>query len=129
MTQPHALLIDDDAKNLGVLARLLAKQGVTSTEIINPMRLEEFLADMPRVDVAFIDLELPNTSGYEVLELLRNDERFTNVPLVAYTVHVSEINVALRQGFDSFIGKPLDANRFPDQIQRILRGEQVWEAA
>lgn len=129
MSKPHALIIDDNAKNLGVLSRMLAKQGVTCTEIINPAQLEAFLADMPDVNVAFIDLELPNISGYEVLERLQKDERFANVPLVAYTVHVSEINVALRQGFHSFLGKPLDATRFPDQLQRILRGEQVWEAA
>jgi len=129
MTQPHALIIDDNSKNLGVLSRMLAKQGVTCTEMQNPAQLEAFMADTPHIDVAFIDLELPNISGYEILNLLRSDERFDNVPLVAYTVHVSEINTALKEGFHSFLGKPLDATRFPDQLQRILRGEQVWEAA
>ncbi|MBC7811427.1 MAG: response regulator [Burkholderiales bacterium] len=129
MTQPHALIIDDNSKNLGVLSRMLAKQGVTCTEMQNPAQLEAFMANTPHIDVAFIDLELPNISGYEILNLLRSDGRFDNVPLVAYTVHISEINTALKEGFHSFLGKPLDATRFPDQLQRILRGEQVWEAA
>jgi two-component system cell cycle response regulator DivK len=30
-------------------------------------------------------------------------------------------------GFDGFLGKPLDPDRFPDQIRRILAGESVWE--
>jgi two-component system cell cycle response regulator DivK len=30
-------------------------------------------------------------------------------------------------GFDGFIGKPLDPDRFPNQIRNILRGEAVWE--
>jgi two-component system cell cycle response regulator DivK len=29
-------------------------------------------------------------------------------------------------GFDGFIGKPLDFDRFPHQIRAILRGEPVW---
>jgi two-component system cell cycle response regulator DivK len=30
-------------------------------------------------------------------------------------------------GFDGFLGKPLDPDRFPDQIQKILNGQPVWE--
>jgi two-component system cell cycle response regulator DivK len=29
-------------------------------------------------------------------------------------------------GFDGFIGKPLDFDRFPQQIRAILRDEPVW---
>jgi two-component system, cell cycle response regulator DivK len=61
------------------------------------------------------------------LEKLKADARYQQVPIVAYTVHVSEINVAYQRGFDSFIGKPVDPDRFPGQLARILRGEAVWE--
>jgi two-component system cell cycle response regulator DivK len=30
-------------------------------------------------------------------------------------------------GFDGFLGKPLDPDRFPDQVHRILAGDAVWE--
>jgi two-component system cell cycle response regulator DivK len=32
-----------------------------------------------------------------------------------------------KDSFDGFLGKPLDPDRFPDQIRRILNGESVWE--
>jgi two-component system cell cycle response regulator DivK len=70
---------------------------------------------------------MPGLNGYDVLAQLRTDMLFQTVPVVAYTVHVSEINAAHEKGFDSFIGKPLDPDRFPDQLARILRGEPVWE--
>ena len=34
---------------------------------------------------------------------------------------------ASKSGFDGFMGKPLDPDRFPEQIKRLLAGEQVWE--
>jgi two-component system cell cycle response regulator DivK len=37
------------------------------------------------------------------------------------------MNKAKSSGFDGFLGKPLDPDKFPDQIRRILNGEAVWE--
>ena len=33
----------------------------------------------------------------------------------------------LAMGRRGFLGKPLDPDRFPEQVRRILSGEQVWE--
>jgi two-component system, cell cycle response regulator DivK len=126
MTHIHALIIDDNANNLGVLAELLAIEGATITKIQDPRKLEAMLESLAKVDVVFLDLEMPGLNGYEVLARLKSDARFGNVPVVAYTVHVSEIGVTRTKGFDSFLGKPLDAERFPTQLQKILRGEKVW---
>jgi two-component system, cell cycle response regulator DivK len=128
LSQPHALIVDDNNKNLSVLSRLLSKQGISCTEVMNPIHLDDILQNLSQVDIAFIDLELPEVTGYEILEKLKSDARFHSIPMVAYTVHVSEITVAHQQGFDSFLGKPLDADRFPDQLAKILRGEAVWSA-
>ncbi len=79
------------------------------------------------VSVVFLDLEMPGVDGYSVKDYLR--EQLPGVPIIAYTVHVSEINVVQQLGFDGFLGKPLDSSRFPDQLARILRGESVWARA
>jgi two-component system, cell cycle response regulator DivK len=127
MAQVHALVIDDNVKNVNILAYLLSEQGVDSTRVTNPKQLDTILDGIGKVDVVFLDLEMPGVNGYEVLGQLKVATDFQAVPVVAYTVHVSEINAAHDQGFDSFIGKPLDPDRFPDQLARILRGEPVWE--
>jgi len=129
LTQLHALIIDDNAKNLDILARLLAQQGIISIKILKPSQLELTLQDGQEANIVFLDLELPGTDGYTILHTLKANPRFTRVPIVAYTVHVSELDVAQQQGFDSFIGKPVDGDRFPDQLSRILQGESVWESA
>ena len=127
MSQPHALIIEDNSKNIQVLASMLTREGFTHTGILDPMLVEEHLNTINRVDIVFLDLEMAGCSGYDILRVLKEDARFQPVPVCAYTVHISEINAAFEAGFDSFLAKPLDSDRFPEQLERILRGEQVWE--
>lgn len=68
---------------------------------------------------------MPNISGYELLDQLR--AAFGTTPIVACTMHVSEVNVARQLGFDGFLGKPLDLDRFPDQVTIIINGQPLWE--
>lgn len=122
----HALLIDDDANNLAVMAEMLSDEGITVTLVSNPNTLFDAIDGLKRIDVVFLDLEMPNADGYQVLDVLKNEVGLT-APIVACTVHLTEINQARKLGFHSFIGKPLDLDRFPQQVRRILKGDVVWE--
>jgi CheY-like chemotaxis protein len=121
-----ALIIDDDANSGGVLEELLTMQGFAHRTIRNPAQIAAALKADPAIDVIFLDLEMPGMNGYQVFEMLKGDPRMEEVPIVACTVHVSEINVAREMGFHSFIGKPVDLDQFPDQLTRILEGKGVW---
>jgi two-component system cell cycle response regulator DivK len=123
---PHALLIDDNPTNLEILANMLAAQGITYTMVKDPTEAFVKLQTMPRLDVIFCDLEMPKLTGFEMLPKLR-EKVGRSVPIIAYSVHLSEIDVTRRMGFDGFVGKPLDNERFPEIINRILGGEAVWE--
>jgi two-component system cell cycle response regulator DivK len=123
----HALIIDDNARNLRVLAQLLHKNGADCLEVADPRQLPGILPDLEDVEVVFLDLEMPGMNGFQVKDMLRS--HLGNTPIIAYTVHVSEIDVVRRAGFDGFLGKPLDSARFPEQLARILRGERVWDRA
>ncbi len=126
MSKAHVLIIDDNVKNVNVLANLLDDEDITHTEVTNPHRLEQTITSIEGVNIVFLDLEMPGIDGYQVLSRLKADERFAGVPVIAYTVHVSEIHQASQSGFDGFIGKPIDPDRFPEQVARLLRGEAVW---
>lgn len=125
MSNVHALVIDDNPQNLRVLSQLLMKSQVQCIEVANPMGLQQVLAQTQQVNVVFLDLEMPGLDGFSAKNLIR--EYLGDVPIIAYTVHISEIDVVRQQGFDGFLGKPLDSARFPNQLARILNGEAVWE--
>jgi two-component system cell cycle response regulator DivK len=89
----------------------------------------EYAEALPRVDLILMDIRLPYESGLGAGEKLRNSERFRSVPIVAISAVANrdEMEKARAAGFNGFLGKPLDPDRFPDQIRRVLAGEQVWE--
>ena len=124
-SQLHALVIDDNAMNLDVLQKLLSLENVTSTAVLDPSDLTQTLNDIPGIDIVFLDLEMPSTNGYDILEFLKKQIGLT-APIVACTVHISEASTARELGFDSFLAKPLNADVFSEQFKRIMRGERVW---
>jgi two-component system cell cycle response regulator DivK len=127
VSNTHALIIDDKQANIQVLAILLENEGVTSTSVESARNVPAALATLPKVDVIFLDLEFPNGDGFEILGVLEATPALHGVPIVAYTVHTSEIDEVRRAGFHSFLGKPISAAQFPEQLRRILNGEHVWE--
>lgn len=126
MTQLHALIVDDNRDNVAILAQMLSIEGIQSTRVEDPTKLEQALSRLPKTQVIFLDLEMPKLNGYDIFNQLRSMPAFRDVPIVAYTVHVSEINTARKLGFHSFLAKPLDQDHFPEQLARILNGEPVW---
>ena len=122
---PHALIIDDDPFSIEVVARLLQGQHIDYTAVSDPTEVEGLLPQLAIIDVVFLDLEMPKIDGYQMLDYLR--EWLPNVPVIAHTVHLNEVNAARHEGFHSFIGKPVRMDRFQEQLSRILNGEAVWE--
>jgi two-component system, cell cycle response regulator DivK len=122
----HAVVIEDNEGNAEVLERLLKVEGMQVTVIRQPQQVESVLRTLQRIDVVFLDLEMPQMNGYDVFALLKQQLRLT-APVVACTVHLNEIVNVRETGFDGFLGKPLDGERFSQQLLRILNRESVWE--
>ncbi|PID84995.1 MAG: response regulator [Chloroflexi bacterium] len=125
----HILVVEDNVSNFVLIARLLAFMGVQKCEWkTTGWGVVDFANTMQRVDLILMDLHLPHEDGYEALEQIRADENLKDTRVVVITAYGSnqEMQKAREAGFDGFLVKPLDADRFPDQIRQILRGESIW---
>jgi two-component system cell cycle response regulator DivK len=129
MPEQHALILDDNPMNLSALEQLLKRENVAVTALTNPREVGEVLDNGTRFDVVFLDLEFPNANGMDLVADLKTYPALAGVPIIACTVHISELTEARDAGFDGFIGKPLNVSEFPDQLARILAGDAVWEAS
>lgn len=125
MTEIHAVIIDDSEIGLKVLGGMLEISRIAYTAIQDPRHVRATLQTLPRIDVIFLDLEMPHLSGPDVLRLIKQELGLT-APVVAYSVHTSEVDVVRQLGFDGFIGKPVDLRAFPAHLDNILNGRPVW---
>jgi two-component system cell cycle response regulator DivK len=124
------VVVEDNFQNFVLITRLLAFLGVKDCEWkASGWQVLEFAESLSEVDLILMDIFLPEADGYEALDTLRQHPRFEDTLIVAVTADASVENMqrARAAGFDGFIGKPLDPDRFPDQIRRVLQGEAVWE--
>ncbi|HEX8993399.1 MAG TPA: response regulator [Anaerolineales bacterium] len=123
------LVVEDNVSNFVLIARMLGYLGIHCEWKTSGYEVLEYADTLPRLDLILMDIRLPYEDGYGAQQKLRAADRFKTVPIVAVTAEASldQMKRAKDAGFDGFLGKPLDPDRFPDQIRRILNGEQVWE--
>ncbi len=129
-SEAYVLVVEDNVPNFVLIARMLAFMGVRRCEWkTSGWQVVQFADSLPRVDLILMDIRLPYEDGYHALQKLRANPRLRSTLVVAVTAEASEeqLRKAKQAGFDGFLGKPLDPDRFPDQILRILSGEPVWE--
>jgi len=130
LSEINALVVEDDAGGMaiiGVMMRFLGIKSYINTTGEGVVQMAR--AMRPNPDIIFCDINLPRTTGYEVLKEIRADEQIKDVLVIAVTAQDAdtEIPKARAAGFDGYIGKPLNRLRFPKQLRRILSGEEVWE--
>ncbi len=128
--EAQVLVVEDNVPNFVLIARMLAFMGVQRCEWkTSGWQVVQFADTLPRIDLILMDIRLPYEDGYQALQKVRASPRLRTTLVVAVTAEASEEQMAKAKhaGFDGFLGKPLDPDRFPEQIKRILSGQPVWE--
>lgn len=126
---PTVLVVEDNVSNFVLIARLLGFLGIHCEWKTSGYEVVEYADTLPNLDLVLMDIRLPYEDGYGALQKIRQSPELKNIPVVAVTAEASveQMNKAKASGFDGFLGKPIDPDRFPEQITRILAGEAVWE--
>jgi DNA-binding NtrC family response regulator len=106
---PKVLVVDDEPTLRRSLARLLLSRGMEVLTADDGARAIECLATEP-VDVALIDLIMPNVNGLELLEHIKASHPSIEVILMTAFADVETAVKAVRGGAYHFLTKPFRAN-------------------
>jgi two-component system, cell cycle response regulator DivK len=126
----NALVVEDDAGGMAIIGVMMRHLGIDAFINTTGEGVVEMANAMPKKpDIIFLDINLPNTTGYEIIKKLRASDRYKDITIVAVTAQDAdtEIPKCKEAGFNAYVGKPISRMRFPKQLKRILDGESVWE--
>lgn len=115
------LVIEDNPANRELMAYLLRAFGHHVDEAGDGAGGLAALRRAPP-DLVVCDLQLPDMDGRAVAQARAADPRLRAIPLVAVTAFamVGDRDRILAAGFDSYIAKPIDPERFVAQLEALL---------
>jgi DNA-binding response OmpR family regulator len=117
-TEAKVMVVDDDPQVLAVMGALLEPWRLKLTMLDDPRRfwniLEEFSPDL-----LLLDVEMPHFSGIELCQVVRNDLRWSRLPVLFFTVHTDERTVyqVFTAGADDCFSKSTVG---PELVTRVL---------
>ena len=119
----RVLIVDDDIRNIFSLTSVLESHDV---EVLHAERGKDgilLLEQTPHVDVALIDIMMPDMDGYETMREIRKRPGLADVPLIAVTAKAmkGDRQKCLDAGASDYIAKPVD-------IELLLALLRVWVA-
>jgi diguanylate cyclase (GGDEF)-like protein len=121
---PRILSIEDDPQQAAFVRTVLTSGGCEVRTVADPLRLEAELAAF-RPDLVLMDVLLPGVSGYDLVRSLRQDERFTTLPVIILTTR-GELDArieAARAGGDEHLVKPVSPGLLLSTVvARVERG-------
>lgn len=117
----HVLVIDDDRIQLNITREMFHRNGIrcdccqTSRELIARLRSQ-------RYDLLLTDMQMPETDGYGILELLRssNMENAKTVPVMAVTARADDEGGYLSGGFSGCIRKPFSMDELINAVAEVV---------
>jgi signal transduction histidine kinase/HAMP domain-containing protein/CheY-like chemotaxis protein len=117
------LIVDDDIRNIFSLTSVLESHDV---EVLHAERGKDgilILEQTPGVDVALIDIMMPDMDGYETMREIRRLAELSSLPLIAVTAKAmkGDRQKCLDAGASDYIAKPVD-------IELLLALLRVWVA-
>jgi CheY-like chemotaxis protein len=123
-----ALIADDIEVNRDIIIAMLDGTGMKFECAKNGKEaLEIFSADPGKIDIIFMDMQMPEMDGLEAtmaIRMLDVPEAIT-IPIIALTANVfrEDIIKCLDAGMNNHIGKPIDINDLYEKIDMYLKQE------
>src|SRR5437762_13232792 len=119
---PRILYIEDNPESRALVRSVLEPRGFDVLEASDGIAGID-LAISAHPDLILCDIQLPGIDGYETATRLRSYKGLDGCPIVVLTSH-GDRGLSLSIGCDGYIEKPIDVEKFPQQLREFLRGKR-----
>ncbi|MCK5082345.1 MAG: response regulator [Candidatus Omnitrophica bacterium] len=118
---PRILLVDDEVQLVTMVQMRLEANGY---EVVTASNGQEGLdkAKSENPDLIMMDVMMPKMDGYKVCGLLKNDTRYSKIPIILFTARAQQDDKELggEVGADAYITKPFEPPMLLAKIEELL---------
>ncbi len=107
------LLVEDDVRNIFALSSVFEPLGVKLEIARNGREALEKLAAQPGIELALMDIMMPEMDGLTAIRHMREDPRWTDIPVIALTAKAmsDDRDRCLEAGANDYVAKPIDVDK------------------
>ncbi len=122
MNSDYVILhVEDNPDNRLLVRRLLMSEDYTVLEAENAFHALEILkTNLPHL--ILMDINMPDIDGFTLTNQIKSTPGLGKIPVIALTANVmkGDRERTLQAGCDGYIEKPIDIDRFLDQVAAFL---------
>lgn len=116
------LIVDDDSSTLDLVAMILQNNNYLAIKATDGLECMEAIEKYD-IDGAILDMMLPDYSGLDLIKMIRDNPRFSSIPIMMLTGKTEEIDtvLGLEIGADDYIHKPFKKRELIARLNAIFR--------
>jgi signal transduction histidine kinase/DNA-binding response OmpR family regulator/HAMP domain-containing protein len=113
------LVVDDDMRNVFALSKVLSDKGLKILKAEDGMKALDILAREPGIDLVIMDIMMPEMDGYETIRRIREQKKFSNLPVIALTAKAmkKDYEQCIAAGANDYMSKPVDTTRLISMLR------------
>lgn len=125
---PLILSIDDDQDTLKLIEKYVSKSEFNIVTFDRVAKARTFLEEV-KPDLILVDIQMPETNGYEFSLSLQNNDKFSSIPVVFLSVLRREQDKAqaFASGAVDYLIKPINKEKLIKTIKTNLRKSKEWD--
>lgn len=116
------LLVEDNPINQQIAKETLEQEGfevsiaVDGRDAVQKIRASYF-------DAILMDLEMPDMDGYEATRIIRSEQQFDDLPIIAMTAHAMKDvrEKCLQTGMNGYVTKPIDVGELLESLIEFIK--------
>ena len=118
------LLAEDNEGNQMVVEGLLEGSGIKLTTVVDGQKAVEAVFNRANhFELVLMDINMPIMDGYSATSIIREYQKYDNVPIVAMTANVTESDIEKSKsyGMQAHLSKPIDVNSFYKTLLQFIK--------
>ncbi len=117
------LVVDDSSTMRRIIKNTLGRLGHKDVlEAEHGLEAWQILGENPDVDVLITDWNMPEMNGLELVQKVRAEEKYVDMPIIMVTTEggKTEVITALKAGVNNYIVKPFTPQVLKEKLEDVL---------